>query len=310
MSALHFYFIRTGLYLWIALISLVIAMVNPKLNLPRDVHNYMFVLDITQSMNVSDMSLRGLSVSRLDYARQLISSSLRELPCGSKVSIALFANAEVVPFFVPIEVCANYEVLQDAIDHIEWRMAWRGSSHLRLGLQDIERLMLTLPEPAQIIFFSDGDEAAPINAITKIELTGMQGSNGWILVGIGSQRPSPIPKFNSKNEVIGYWSAYATKIEPSQIVNEDSVGKRDDSIASDPHEYYLSAMREDYLKELAHDIGASYLRGGSQENLIAALNKLPPAWHGVASVNIGWVFAVFAGLLLLLDYVPARIKTL
>lgn len=310
MSTLHFYFTRNGLYLCTALISLVIAIANPKLDLPSDIHNYMFVLDITQSMNVSDMPLGGLSVSRLDYTRHLISGSLKELPCGSKVSIALFANSEVVPLFVPIEVCANYEVLQDSLEHIEWRMSWRGSSHLRLGLQDIEKLMLTLPEPAQIIFFTDGDEAAPINAITKIELTRMQGSNGWLLVGIGSQRPSPVPKFNSKNEIIGYWSAYATKIEPSQIVNEDSAGKRDDSIASDPHEYYLSAMRESYLKELAHDIGASYIRGDSQKKLISAIRKLPPAWHSNAPVNMGWIFAVFAGLMMIMDYMPAKRKVI
>jgi mxaL protein len=141
-------------------------------------------------------------------------------------------------------------VLQDALANLEWRMAWRGSSHLRLGLQAAAMTLNMLPEPAQMVFFTDGDEAAPLNAITKTELTALQGSSGWLLAGVGADHPSPIPKFNAKNEVIGYWSLYATKIEPSQIVNEDSLGKRDDSIASDPHEYYLSALREDYLKEL------------------------------------------------------------
>jgi mxaL protein len=107
----------------------------------------------------------------------------------------------------------------------------------------------------------------------------MQGSDGWLLVGTGSQKPSPVPKFNSKNQVIGYWSQYATKIEPSQIVNEDAVGKRDDSIASDAHEYYLSALREDYLKEVAQDIGASYINI-SQQSLITTIKALPPAGNG------------------------------
>lgn len=247
---------RNGLNLWLALLTLLIAILNPKVNLPRDIRNYVFVVDITQSMNVRDMQLDGKAASRLEYARRLLGATLARLPCGTKISVALFANAEVVPLYTPIEVCANYGVLQDTLANLEWRMAWRGSSHLRLGLQAASMTLAMLREPAQIVFLTDGDEAPPLNAITKIELTGLQGSSGWLLAGIGADRPSPIPKFNAKNEIIGYWSLYATRIEPSQIVNEDSLGKRDDSIASDPHEYYLSALREDYLK----GVGAGHRR--------------------------------------------------
>lgn len=183
-------------------------------------------------------------------------------------------------------------------------MAWRGSSHLRLGIQDAARALLLLPEPAQIIFLTDGDEAAPINAITKIDLVPTPNSDGWLFAGIGSLHPSPVPKFNSKNEVIGYWSQYATKIEPSQIVNEDSVGKRDDSIASDPHEYYLSALQEDYLKEMANDIGAQYIRADSPKSLLSAMKKLPPVGHGDTPVNLGWLFAFLSMLLVIADYLP------
>lgn len=282
MSYLHLYFIHRGLYLWLALIGLAIAMVNPKIPLSLNVNNYMFVIDITQSMNVKDMHMNKRPISRLNYALQLISMSLKELPCGTKVSIALFANAEVVPLYVPIEICENFGVIQDTLKHLEWRMAWRGSSHLRLGLIDAGSVSLTLPEPTKIIFLTDGDEAAPLNAITKVDLQPMQGSSSWLLAGIGSQEPSPIPKFNSKDEIIGYWSQYATKIEPSQIVNEDSVGKRDDSIASDPHEYYLSALREEYLKEVVSDINANYVRADLQTKFLAAINKLPSAGNSPA----------------------------
>jgi mxaL protein len=306
MNVLHLYFIRKGLYLWLALIGLAIATVNPKIQLSINVNNYMFVIDITQSMNVKDMQIDKRPISRLNYALQLISISLKELSCGTKVSIALFANAEVVPLYVPIEVCENFGVIQDTLNHLEWRMAWRGSSHLRLGLIDAGRVSLTLPEPTKIIFLTDGDEAAPLNAITKVDLHPMQGSNSWLLVGIGSQEPSPVPKFNSKDEVIGYWSQYATKIEPSQIVNEDSVGKRDDSIATDPHEYYLSALREDYLKEVVSDINANYVRADSQVKLLAAINKLPSAGKSPTFVETGWIFALLSALFVIADYLPKR----
>jgi mxaL protein len=306
MSYLHLYFIQRGLYLWLALIGLAIAMVNPKIPLSLNVNNYMFVIDITQSMNVKDMHMNKRPISRLNYALQLISMSLKELPCGTKVSIALFANAEVVPLYVPIEICENFGVIQDTLKHLEWRMAWRGSSHLRLGLIDAGSVSLTLPEPTKIIFLTDGDEAAPLNAITKIDLQPMQGSSSWLLAGIGSQEPSPIPKFNSKDEIIGYWSQYATKIEPSQIVNEDSVGKRDDSIASDPHEYYLSALREEYLKEVVSDINANYVRADLQTKFLAAINKLPSAGNSPAHVETGWIFALISAFFVIADYLPKR----
>jgi len=306
MSYLHLYFIQRGLYLWLALIGLAIAMVNPKIPLSLNVNNYMFVIDITQSMNVKDMHMNKRPISRLNYALQLISMSLKELPCGTKVSIALFANAEVVPLYVPIEICENFGVIQDTLKHLEWRMAWRGSSHLRLGLIDAGSVSLTLPEPTKIIFLTDGDEAAPLNAITKVDLQPMQGSSSWLLAGIGSQEPSPIPKFNSKDEIIGYWSQYATKIEPSQIVNEDSVGKRDDSIASDPHEYYLSALREEYLKEVVSDINANYVRADLQTKFLAAINKLPSAGNSPAHVETGWIFALISAFFVIADYLPKR----
>jgi len=306
MSYLHLYFIHRGLYLWLALIGLAIAMVNPKIPLSLNVNNYMFVIDITQSMNVKDMHMNKRPISRLNYALQLISMSLKEFPCGTKVSIALFANAEVVPLYVPIEICENFGVIQDTLKHLEWRMAWRGSSHLRLGLIDAGSVSLTLPEPTKIIFLTDGDEAAPLNAITKVDLQPMQGSSSWLLAGIGSKEPSPIPKFNSKDEIIGYWSQYATKIEPSQIVNEDSIGKRDDSIASEPHEYYLSALREEYLKEVVSDINANYVRADLQTKFLAAINKLPSAGNSPAHVETGWIFALISVFFVIADYLPKR----
>jgi mxaL protein len=307
MQALHLRLISKGIYLWLALIGLAVAIWNPKVDLPRDFRHYMFVVDITQSMNVEDMQFDNVSISRLNYTLQLLRGTIKDLPCGTKVSVALFANAEIVPLYIPIEVCDNFDILDDTLSHIEWRMAWRGSSHLRLSLLDAVKVLLLMPEPTQIIFFTDGDEAAPLNAITKVDLGPIQGSNSWLLAGVGSDKASPVPKFNSKDEVIGYWSHYAIKIEPSQIVNEDSVGKRDDSIASEPNEYYLSALREDYLKELANEVGANYARADSQENLIASLEKLPPAGHGNVPVNIGWLFAAIAGICVLTDYFAPRL---
>ena len=38
--------------LWLALLALLIAVLNPTVKLPRDIRNYVFVIDITQSMKI------------------------------------------------------------------------------------------------------------------------------------------------------------------------------------------------------------------------------------------------------------------
>lgn len=296
------------MHLWLGLMALGIAIYNPHIHLTQDFDHYMFVVDITQSMNVEDMQVHHRPVNRLNFTLQLLKDTVKALPCGSKVSIALFANAEIVPLYIPLEVCQHFNEIDASLNHIEWRMAWRGSSHLRLALIEAARILSLLPEPAQLILLTDGDEAAPLNAITKVTLAPMQGSSGWLLAGVGGLQPAPVPKFNSLNQVIGYWSQYATKVEPNQIVNEDAVGKRDDSIATDPQEYYLSALREDYLKEVARDIGASYISASNKETLLAALKRLPPAGRGVVAVPIGWLFAVLAGLCVMAEYCPIQAK--
>lgn len=309
MKAAYLALHQRGLMLWAALPALLLAMLNPEIRLPHDIHNFVFVVDITQSMNVRDMSLNGTAASRLEYARHLLGKSIAGLPCGSKISVALFANAEVVPLFTPIEVCANYGVLQDTLAHLDWRQAWHGSSRLRFGLQAASSSLITLKEPAQIVFLTDGDEAPPLNAINKIELTGLQGSNGWLLVGVGSDRPAPIPKFNARNQIMGYWSVHGLNYQPSQIVDEESLGKRDDSIATDAREYYLSALNEDYMKELATDIRASYVRGDTPEHLLDAMKRLPAAGHDDSPVPVGWLFALLASVFVVAEHWPInRVK--
>jgi mxaL protein len=290
---------KNGLMLFLALAAVLVASASPKIQLARDIRNYLFVVDITQSMNVPDMSLNGSKVSRLDYARHLLSETVKGLPCGTKVSVGIFADSSVVALYNPIEVCGNFDIIQNTLAHMEWRMAWHGGSRLRLGLESVSSLLLTLKDPAQVVFLTDGDEAPPMNAIRKTDLTTLQNSSGWLLVGLGANKPSPIPKLDANNQVIGYWSQYATKMD---AVSAESRGSRDDSIADSPSEYYLSALDQTYLMEMAKDLGARYVRADDAEHLLTALDTLPPAGHDKTKVNIAWLFALLAGCLILADH--------
>lgn len=167
LKKLHLHLVSKGIYLMLAIAALLATIYNPEISIPQDFRHYVFVIDITQSMNVEDMHVNDKPISRLRYTLRLLDATIKELPCRTKVSIALFANAEIVPLYVPLEVCENYSVIHNSLSNIEWRMAWRGSSHLRLGLLDASRVLLLLPEPAQIIFCTDGDEAAPLTLLLK-----------------------------------------------------------------------------------------------------------------------------------------------
>ena len=301
----RFPFNRDSVLLLTALILLLVAMLSPSIPMKRDLHNYLVVVDVTQSMNAIDMQWKGQSVSRIAYIRKLLQEAMPKLPCGSKVSLGVFSAEHVALLFMPIEVCANYEVLQDSIAHLEWRMAWRGNSRLRFGMTSAKATLSSLPQPAQVVFLTDGDEAPKLNAINKLDLSEWRGGEGWLIVGVGGDEPAPIPKYDSEDHILGYW-AFANEImAPSQVQSEESIGTRDDTVASDTYDRYLSQLYEPYLKELSHEIGADYMRAGNADELAEAMQRQKPAGVEVADVRIGWLLVLAAMGCVLAGYWPS-----
>jgi mxaL protein len=217
----------------------------------------------------------------------------------------VFTAESLALLFTPIEVCANFDVIQDSIAHLEWRMAWRGNSRLRFGLKAASATLDALRIPAQMVFFTDGDEAPKLNAINKLDLSHWQGGEGWLMVGVGGDEPMPIPKFDSENHILGYWATTNMILAPSQVQSEESVGTRDDTIASDDYNRYLSRLDEPYLKELVLEIGASYLRGGDAESLTEAMRRQPAAGHATIDVPLTRPLLLLALLLILASYAQA-----
>jgi mxaL protein len=296
---------RDTLLLASALAMLLIALWSPTLPLKRDLHNYLIVVDVTQSMNTRDMRWQGQSVSRIDFIRKLLQQTIPRLPCGSKVSLGVFSAEHVALLFMPIEVCKGYDVLQQSVGHLEWRMAWRGNSRLRFGMKSAKAALGSLPAPAQVVFFTDGDEAPKLNAVNKLDLEGWHGGEGWLMVGVGGDEPFPIPKYDSEDRVLGYWAFSNEIMAPSQVQSEESTGTRDNSVASDAYERYLSQLYEPYLQELSHEIGADYLRAGTASALADAMQQQKPAGTEVARVRIDWMLILAAISLMLAGYWPA-----
>lgn len=289
----------------IALLLLILAAVRPTVPLQRDIHTYLLVIDITQSMNAVDMSLNGKSVSRITYTRSLVHDSVASMPCGTRVGVAIFAGVLVTTLFNPVEVCANFHSIQDTVEHLEWRQASHGNSRLGFGLLSAAGAVKALHEPAQVIFFSDGEEAPLLHAFNRADMSNWQGGSGWLLVGIGGDKPTPVPKMDEHNKVIGYWSNNTYQLEPgiAQVSDETRL-KRDDGVATQDYERHLSTLDEKHLKELAKEIKGSYMRGDSVGAMQTAIKQQKPTHRDRAPFEIHWILASIAGILLLWAHLP------
>ena len=285
-----------------ALALLILALFRPTIPLKFDLHNYLFVVDVTQSMNTADMRINGESMSRLAYTRHLLKKAIAQLPCGTNVSLSVFSAESVALLFTPIEVCKNYDVIQDSVAHLEWRMAWRGNSRLRFGMQSATAILSSLQAPAQVVFFTDGDEAPKLNATNKTDLSTWQGGNDWLIIGVGGDEAFPIPKLDSDNKILGYWAYSNSIMAPSQVISEDSVGTRDDSIATDDYNRYQSKLEGAYLQELSTEIGAKYSRATDAESLLDAMKAQKPAGYDTTRFPIDWLLILSAICMVLAQY--------
>ena len=314
MPALHRlkpYLHRDVLFPAIALLLLLIAAFKPTIPVPRNIYSTMLVIDISQSMNTKGMTWRGEDISRLEYAKHLAHDLVAGMPCGSRVSLTLFAGLSVAALYTPIEVCENYAVIQETIAHIEWRQAWSGNSRLREGVDSLARLLRTMPEPTHAIFMTDGEEAPHLHAFNTRDLTNFQAGNDWLLVGIGSKEPHPIPKYDENNKLLGYWSAENFVLQPGVAqISQQNIGTRDKGTALSENDRYLSVMDEKYMIQLSQEIGVNYVNGDSREAVRSAMNQMKPTRRDLTPMSIDWLLALAAGGLVLASYTPQRLKKL
>jgi len=288
-----------------ALLLLVIALFNPKIPIKRDIYSYMLVADISQSMNTVDKTLNGKPVSRIAFMQDVMHRMIGELPCGTNVSMSLFAGVSVAALYTPIEVCENFDAINDTIDHLDWRTAWSGNSRVRASMTTLAKTIRSFPEPAQVVFFTDGEEAPKLHVFNRSDLTAFQGGEDWLFVGIGSDVGTPIPKFDEHNQLIGYWSGDSFAMQPGIAqISESNLGVRDDNVAGGTSDRYLSKLDEEYLKELAKEVNGLYVRGNDVHDVLSAMKKQKPVRKDKAGFEIRWILAGLAGILFILAYTP------
>lgn len=289
-----------------AAVFLVLALVKPEIQLKQEVHNYLLLADISQSMNAEDMKIGGKPATRLAYTQQLMKQVVKTSPCGTYVSVGVFAAENVALLFMPLEVCANFDIITDSINHLEWRMAWSGNSRMTFGVKAAEATFDYLNIPAQMLFFTDGDEAPKANGINKLDISDVRIGKNVIFVGMGGIEPSPIKRFNANNKFIGYWGTDAAAESSGGGVNYNDASKDDPDppVAYAEFDRYLSSQDVAHLKAMATDIKGQYVAGEDKSTFYDFVQSQTPAAKFVTSYSVKWLFLTLAALMVIATYLP------
>lgn len=289
-----------------ASLFLLLALVKPEIQLRQEVHNYLLVADISQSMNAEDMKVGAQSVSRLAYTQHLMKQVVKTSPCGTYVSVGVFAAENVALLFMPLEVCANFDIITDSIDHLEWRMAWSGNSRMTFGIKAAEATFEYLNIPAQMLFFTDGDEAPKANGINKLDISNVRIGKNVIFVGVGGHEAAPIKRFNANNKFVGYWGtdAAAESAGGGIMYNDASKDDPDPPVAYAEFDRFLSKLDVEHLKEMTNEIKGQYIEGADKPEFYEFVQSQTPAAKFVTAYSVRWIFLIIAALLVLATYIP------
>ena len=275
-------FITTKKELIVFLLSIFLCLVaisNPVINIKKTITSYMFVVDVSQSMNAKDLTHNDKIISRINYTKLLLKKIINESDCGSFFSINIFAADNVASIIEPVEKCKNYDELIDTIDKLEWRMAWKGNSRITFGVKSAAKMQDSLNFPSKILFFTDGDEAPKVNAINKVNLDNFNLGNEIIFVGIGGDKKVPVPRYNSRNMLVGFWGSDIYDSLPGATGSRNIDSGKDDpdpSVASAEYDRYLSKLYEEYLLGITSQINAKYFKGDFSTKFIKSILKNKP----------------------------------
>ena len=294
----------------LAAMTLAATFVDPGVRIERKLFEHVVVLDITQSMNVTDQTLDGKPASRLAFAKYALRQSLLELPCGSKVGWAVFTEYRSFLLMAPVEVCANLSELRSSLARIDGRMAWSGNSEVAKGLHSGLGIARELPGKPSLVFITDGQEAPPLNPQYRPAFDDKPGEVPGLIVGVGDLLPFPIPKTDPLGRPLGFWRSdevmqtdarsqgRGASVGGEKMV-DDGAGPAATGLGSTPGREHLSALREGYLRLLASERGLKFHRLQTAEGLSAELSSPTLAKPVVARADGRVALAALAFLLLL-----------
>ena len=242
----------SAIVMLIVVLLIMSALWFPRTDRTVKVMDLLFVLDITQSMDVKDAELNGEKVSRLTWAKDYTKQALQALPCGSHVSLAAFSESRSLILINPVEICESYNDLTQMLEKIDGSIAWALSSELSkavFGAIDQAKLMDPSPD---VVFLTDGHEAPPLHATLFPTYKKKLGETSGVFVGIGGDKLLPIPRHKFDGTPDGFWKqndvlhedVYASLRNESQEVRD----------ARPKNEHLSSQKQSQFRHRLTHRI--------------------------------------------------------
>ena len=276
-------------FLFAFILLLGTAFIKP-FELQRPVYSFQIGFDISQSMNVEDVSLRGEPVTRLTYAKAMAESLLKQLPCGSSVGWSVFTGRRTLTLITPLEVCEHYSGLIASLAEVDGSMRWSNGSSIGKGIHQIMRAANDFEHAASIIFMTDGQEAPPLEQGQRgVPSTDNFKVNGMLL-GVGGNTPMPIPKSDASGEATGFWRA------------EDVVQRASGNSSSVGEEF--SRRDDERLTSLARFTQLEYVALDSTQTLLDQAMRADYAEQRLTLTDLRWIPASVALLLLILKFLP------
>lgn len=301
-------------------LAIAATFVQPTLRLERPRAEMVVVLDVTQSMNVTDMLADGRPVARLAYARDALQRAIAQLPCGTRLGWGAFTEYRSYLLLAPVEVCANRAELRATLAGIDNRMAWAGNSEVAKGLHSAITIAQQIPGVPAIVFVTDGHEAPPLSPRHRPRFDDKPGEVAGLVVGVGGTMPQPIPKTDPAGRPIGFWAAdEVLQTDPrsrgrgasvgGETMSEDGDAAPAVGLGATPGAEHLSSLREPYLQLLAQENGMAYHRLDDAAGLVKALQAPALARPVPTSVDARIGLAALALVLLLAATAPRRISS-
>ena len=224
--------------------------------------------------------------------------------------------------YTPMEVCSDYPEIRESIRRIDWRMAWVADSNIIQAFANTLELMRTVElTDATLVFFTDGQEAPPMNSRYAPDLGELQSAENndqqpisGLIVGTGDHALSRIPKYDEDGIQIGFYTAedvpqgttFGLPEDPSKI--EGYVPRNapwgNQSRAGNEH---LSSVKEDYLKSLAEPAKFHYHHLQTSTALLTALMHDDFSQRHIRKTDLSFIPASVSLFLLFLAYLPENI---
>ncbi len=298
----------TAVLLGLAALFAGLAIWLPPIDKESEVMDVMFVIDITQSMNVEDVVYQAQKVNRIDWSTSMVHEALQEMDCGSRAGLGIFSEYRSLILINPVEVCENYDVLVQALTRIDGPMAWAQASEVSKALFSlIKNVRKIKPSPA-IVFLTDGHESPPLHETIRPRFVGTPGAVPGVLVGVGGDELLPIPRRDKHGDVIGVWEVKDVLHHDVYVSSRFNMPGAEKQVAKTEH---LSSQKRAHLQGLAGIAGMDYISDVLQAKaIISAVKKVANTRPQIVKYSLAPWFSLAALCLLVWVYYPKRNKSI